>query len=64
MMIIPGRYRRFATANPFCGGLTINAAPLALRQFLKRFWKNNYCMEFIRSPIGMEGMLAPTPHQL
>ena len=29
---IPGALARFATANPSCGGLTVNAALLALKQ--------------------------------
>jgi hypothetical protein len=30
--LVLGRCPRFATANPSCGGLTVNAAPLALKQ--------------------------------
>ncbi len=31
---ILGRRPRFATANPSCGGLAVNAAPLALNMYL------------------------------
>src|SRR5262245_12693015 len=58
---IPGALPRFATPNPSCSVLTINAAPLALRQIPETFLENDYCVEFIRSPNPDTPHLSPLP---